>query len=399
MSPRVHFGNGWVHDSVLEVYKEDIARFRVLMITDADDPFIQLKRGEVPRLQALQLHNGTVYRWNRACYGVTDGKPHLRIENRILPSGPSPVDEVANAAFWFGLVHGMAHRYDDIKELMAFDHAKSNFIAASRLGLGSQLMWFDGKYISAHRLICEELLPIAREGLERAEIDAEDIDKYLGLIDDRVRLQRTGAQWMLDSITEMKKHEGSRAERLDALVAGMLERQQDGAPVHTWTLASLIEKPGSQQMLGTRVEHYMTTEIFTVQEEELVEFVASLMDWQRIRHVIVEDNKHRLVGLVTHRNLLRYLATSDHDPESLTPVKDIMIKKPLSVSPATSTMDAIKIMRDQKVSALPVVQDGQLVGIITERDFLRIAGKLLDESMDGPPEKEDAPVKEGEQAT
>src|SRR5690606_3167144 len=136
MSPRVHFGTDWVHESVTEIFKEDIARFRVLITAhDEDGPFDVLDRGEVPKLTALQLHNGTVYRWNRACYGIGNGIPHLRIENRILPAGPSILDEVANAAFWFGLVSGIANQEMDVKTLISFDEAKSNFVAAARHGL------------------------------------------------------------------------------------------------------------------------------------------------------------------------------------------------------------------------------------------------------------------------
>ena len=171
MSPRVHFGTGWVESSVTELFKEDIARFRVLLTAEeAEDPFDVLARGDVPKLKALQLHNGTVYRWNRACYGITDGKPHLRIENRILPAGPTIVDEFANAAFWFGLVSGLARSGVDVKAEMAFDDAKSNFIAAARLGLGSQLVWLGGERVPAHELICDRLVPLAREGLAASGI-------------------------------------------------------------------------------------------------------------------------------------------------------------------------------------------------------------------------------------
>ena len=383
MSPRVHFGTDWVRESVTEIYKEDIARFRVLMTTDHEDPFIALEQGGIPRLRSLQLHNGTVYRWNRACYGVTDGKPHLRIENRILPAGPSVVDEVANAAFWFGAVFGMVRKYPDLTTLMDFDDAKSNFIAAARLGLGSQLRWFHGESVPADELICESLLPIAREGLDAAGIDPADSDRYLQVIDNRVRSGKTGSSWQLWSVAQMRKQPSSRAERLDSLVAATLARQKEGHPVHEWELATLAEGPVSRRIQGTRVEHYMSTDLFTVHEEELVEFVAVLMDWRHIRHVVVEDHKHRLVGLVTHRNLLRYLAensTAGIEHADM-PVKKIMVRNPLSVTPETLTVEAIRLMRENRISALPVVREEQLVGIITEGDFIRIAGQLLDDSL------------------
>ena len=105
------------------------------METD-EDPFEALRAGRAPELKALRLHNGTVYRWNRGCYGITDGKPHLRIENRILPSGPSILDEVANAAFWFGLISSLVEQYDDIRRVITFEDAAANLQAAGRHGPG-----------------------------------------------------------------------------------------------------------------------------------------------------------------------------------------------------------------------------------------------------------------------
>lgn len=386
MSPRVHFGTEWVKESVTEIFKEDISRFRVILSTEEpEQPFEKLEKGEVPHLRALQLHNGTVYRWNRACYGITDGKPHLRIENRILPSGPTAIDEVANAAFWFGLVSGIYRKYGDISKLMLFDDAKNNFIAAARLGLSSQLTWLDGQRLPANQLICQELLPLARQGLRSSGINDDDIEKYLGVIEARVEAQRTGADWQIESLAKMRESnpQSTRAERLNSLVLEMLDRQIDGSPVHTWECAKLRKRTGPTEMETTRVEHFMTTDLFTVHEDELVDFVACLMDWQRIRHVLVEDQNHRLVGLVTHRGVLRFLAEhgGTRDDHGGVAVRDIMVKDPISVTPDTPSREAIKIMRDQRIGALPVVRDSQLVGLITERDFLSIAGQILDDTM------------------
>src|SRR5437763_1146764 len=121
---RVSFGTRWIKKSVLEIYQEDIARFRMLVGSDLDeDPMAKLDRGELPLLKALRLHNGTIYRWNRACFGITEGKPHLRIENRVMPSGPSTIDEIANSAFWFGLMAEMGAREEDITRRIDFDQA------------------------------------------------------------------------------------------------------------------------------------------------------------------------------------------------------------------------------------------------------------------------------------
>ncbi len=406
MSPRVHFGTGWVEESVTEIFKEDISRFRVLLTTDLDeDPFEVLQAGGVPKLQALQLHNGTVYRWNRACYGMTDGEPHLRIENRILPSGPTPADEVANAAFWFGLVSGLAARHADISQVMDFDDVKSNFMAAARLGLDAQFAWTHGRKLPASEVILGELLTIARQGLDASQVDAADAERYLGIIRERTETRKTGAQWQLDSLVK-SKGKGSRAERLSALVAAMAELQEKGQPVHTWPPADFDESDRTQRMQSSRVEHYMATDLFTVHEEESVEFVACLMNWQRIRQVLVEDQQHRLVGLVSHRNLLRYLAEhSLQEDRQGVPVRAIMVRDPISVPPEMPTTEAIEIMRKNQIGSLPVVRDDHLVGIITERDFIHIAGQLLDASLgttsvvegdvpDEPSEEEEMPLRE-----
>lgn len=381
MSPRVHFGSGWVESSVMELYKEDIVRFQVIMTSEFDDPFDVLKSGGIPKLSALQLHNGTVYRWNRACYGITDGKPHLRIENRILPSGPSVVDEVANSAFWFGLVAGLAARHNDIRPLLHFDEAKSNFVASARLGLSAEINWIDGKTWPVAELIRSELLTVAREGLERNEISSRDIDLYLNVIDERVESRMTGSQWQLVSLAQMKETGSTRAQRLDTLVSRMVHFQKQGIPGHRWEIAGTVDEEVSR-IPSSRVEHYMSTDLFTVHEDELIEFVAVLMDWRKIRHVLIEDKKHRLVGIITHRAVLRYLsevAASGVNEDK--PASFIMIRDPISVSPETTTRDAIKLMRDHLIGALPVVRDGHLVGIVTESDFSKMASMLIDKSL------------------
>ena len=381
MSPRVHFGTRWVKDSVTEIFKEDISRFRVLLTTDLDEnPVEVLDEGGVPSLQALQLHNGTVYRWNRACYGITNGKPHLRIENRVLPSGPTVVDEVANAAFWYGLVSALAERYDDVSSAMDFDDAHHNFIAAARQGLASQFTWIDGTTAPAHELILKHLLPQAREGLRHAGVEEDDVDRYLGIIEDRVSSGQTGSEWQLRSLQNMKDF-GTRSERLSALTRVMIERQKEGDPVHTWDLATLEDSYSPSGVRDTHVEDYMSTDLFTVHENESIEFVACLMDWQHIRHVLIEDEQHRLVGLVSHRTLLRHLSDRDGAPEGGVPVKEIMVDDPISVEPDLPTVEAIRMMRSEKIGALPVVREGQLVGIITESDFIEIAGNLLDDTI------------------
>ncbi len=381
LSPRVRFGEGWVEDSVTELFQEDIARFRVLMAQEIEeDPMEVLEAGGVPRLEALQLHNSTVYRWNRPCYGISDGKPHLRIECRALPAGPTIIDEVANAAFWIGLVTGMARSCEDVPAALPFDEAKANFLAAARQGLRAGLHWIDGETVAARDLILENLLPLARTGLVEAGVDEADAERYLGIIEERVETGTTGADWALRSLAELEG-EGTRGERLAALVAATARNQREGTPVHRWELAGL-EEAGEPQQTYLRVEQYMVTDLFTVNEEELVEMVAFLMDSRQIRQVLVEDDEHRLVGLVSYRSILRMVAAGDHAGVDV-PVREIMERDPMTCAPETPTTEAIEMMRKERISCLPVTKDGRLVGLVSERDFMPMVYELLQERLAG----------------
>lgn len=379
--PRVSFGRQWVRASALEIFREDIRRFRSILSTDIDeDPFEAIGNGRAPTLKALQLHNSTVYRWNRVCYGISEGKPHLRIENRMLPSGPTPVDEVSNAAFWFGLVSGIATEYGDISSLLSFDDAHTNFFSAAQNGLNCQLFWIDGRLEPARKMILKHLLPLARRGLEDSGLAQRDIDHYLGTIQGRVESSHTGSQWQLSSLSGMGG-KGPMTERLAAITAGMVARQGAGEPSHTWTPARLEEGGGWQQNY-LRVEQWMDTDIVTVNEHEPVELVAQLMDWNNVRYVLVEDDGNRLVGQVSQRALLQLIGT--YNPEqrdSPMPVSEIMQSSPVTVSPETSTLETINLMRRHRMSALPVVKNGQLVGRVTERQFMIMARQLLEEKL------------------
>jgi CBS domain-containing protein len=378
-SPRVTFGTGWIRNSVLELYKEDIARFRTLVGTDLDeDPFEKLKQGVTPELKALRLHNGTIYRWNRACYGVIDGKPHLRIENRVLPSGPTVVDEVANATFWFGLMGALSDQYDDITKVIEFETAAMNFTTAARQGLGAHFSWFEGREGMASNLILDSLIPAAWDALSRRGIDAGDIERYLGVIERRVWSGQTGSRWLLGSLSGMKD-KGTPAERLNALTAAVVARQKENRPVSEWEPAQVGEAGGWKHNYF-RIEQYMTTDIYSVQEDEPIDLVANLMEWQKIRHVPVEDAAHHLVGLVSYRGVLRAYAHSGDQSAHLS-VSEVMKRNPITVSPETTTLEAIALMRDHGIGCLPVVQEGRLIGIVTEHDFMDIAGELLEQKL------------------
>ncbi len=373
---RVTFGNCWVKESILEIFQEDIARFRVLFAHEVyeEDALQMVADGKAPGLKALQLHNGTIYRWTRPCYGITNGKPHLRIENRLFPSGPTIIDEVANAAFWLGLIKGMTKAYPDITRELDFDDVKANFYAAARGGLKAQFVWPNHETIPAQDLILKQLLPMSREGLQAAGLDSADITRYLDIIEERVSSGRTGAQWMLSSFSELKRTE-SLDKCLLSIAQAASDREKGGKPVHKWKLAGKADP--SKHFV--KIEQIMTTDLFTVNPEDSIDLVLNVMHWRHIRHIPVEDNNNRLVGMVNYRSLVNLIREGklnlDH---SLTPVSTIMQTDMPTVQPSTPTQNAIELMRSEGASCLPIVYEEQLVGIVTERDFLTLAAEFLE---------------------
>ncbi|MDR8392830.1 glutamate-cysteine ligase family protein [Aliifodinibius sp. S!AR15-10] len=377
-SPRVTFGNEWVSNGILDIFREDTARYRVLLSSEIEEDVDQkMAEGTPPMLAALQVHNGTVYRWNRPCYGISEGKAHLRIENRVFPSGPTVTDEVANSAFWLGLMNKLEDYYPDIPEVMDFDQAKMNFVAASKMGLDTNFRWFNDKRVSAADLITEELLPIAREGLEKANIRKSDIDTYLDIIEERVVSGQTFSHWMTENYASLLKQNSSKELSLAAMTTAMIKYQKKGEPVHQWGRARMddLEHWEPSSLL---VEEFMTTDLFTVQKDDILEFTADLIEWRRIRYVPVEDDKKHLVGLVTMRMIFReYNSALHHDEELHTTVEEIMIKNPITIHPEASIIEAMDIMESQKIGCLPVVKNNRLVGIITETNYMTITGRLL----------------------
>jgi predicted transcriptional regulator len=223
-------------------------------------------------------------------------------------------------------------------------------------------------------------LPQARAGLRSAKIAERDIDGYLGLLEERVRRGRTGARWTIDSLAAMGD-KGTKDQRMCALVRATVVRQRGDAPGHTWELADIGEFDGWRASY-LQVGQFMTTDLFTVHPEDVVDLAASLVDWRHIRHVPVEDNEGRLVGLVSHRSLLRLVGLGMKGAERQpVAVKDIMKKEPVTVTPGTATLEAIELMRQRRVGCLPVVEEGRLVGIITERDLIRVAAMLFEKHL------------------
>lgn len=375
-SARVNFGNQWLDKSILEIYKEDILRYRILLGAEIEKNSLEaIEAGKAPKLQALQVHNGTVYRWNRPCYGISpNGKPHLRIENRVLGAGPTVLDEMANTAFWLGVMEGMADQFDDIRDHMSFDDARDNFMKGARSGMDCKFTWLNNEKIAARELTQEVLLPLARHGLKKYNINSEDIDRYLGVIEERAKRHMNGSRWMLQAYTNFQKETHSD-ESLTSLTAAIYNNQTQSKPAHEWPLPKLNEfhQYDPSQLL---VEEFMTTDIFTLQEDDLLEFASSLMDWADISSMPVEDSKGNLIGLITSKQILKFFAHQNKAHQDAT-VKSIMNTQPHTVTPQMKIVEVIKVMKEHKLKVLPVVKGQELIGIISERNFVNMSKRLI----------------------
>ncbi|MFG2294207.1 glutamate-cysteine ligase family protein [Streptomyces sp. NPDC048603] len=247
--PRTWFGERWV-DSVYELFAENVRYFPSLLpICDEEEPLRVLAEGGVPSLQELVLHNGTVYRWNRPVYGVADGLPHLRVENRVLPAGPTVTDVVANAAFYYGLVRTLADEKSPVWSRLPFAEAEANFDAACRYGIDARLRWprrgRSGGLASvpAVRLVLDELLPMAAAGLDAWGIEPADRDHYLGIIEERCRRRVNGSTWQVDTYHRGLAGGLDRDAALAATTRRYSELMHKGDPVHTWPVG-LPDLPG-----------------------------------------------------------------------------------------------------------------------------------------------------------
>jgi CBS domain-containing protein len=304
-------------------------------------------------------------------------RSHLRIELRCLPSGPTISDEVANGAFWLGLMNELGATIDDVADRMSFDEARVNLYAAARDGLRARFTWLDGEEVLAQPLVLDRLLPLARAGLERAKVNVRDINRYLGVIERRARSLHTGSSWQLNSLTRMKGR-GTPGARATALVAGMVARQKSDAVVADWDLATLSEEKAASSDYQ-KVSQLMVSDIYSVSPDDPVELVSELMAWERVRYVPVEDEKGRLVGLVSSRGVMRHLTDVARGATARgQAVSSIMKTDLVTVTPDSSTTSAIALMKRHKVGALPVVVEGHIVAMLTENEFVDAATRVLE---------------------
>ena len=251
---------------------------------------------------------------------------------------------------------------DDVRRVMEFDDAKGNFMAAARYGLSAELRWLGGQRVNARDLILSDLLPRAREGLAFKGIERGAADRYLDLIEERVSSGRTGPSgpW-----TPWRAWE--RVAPSTSATGRWRRRPMRGKPRgcrSTRALADLDEISDWRHSFRT-VGQIMSRDLFTLHPEDVIDLAASLMDWEHIRYVPVEDDEGKLCGLVSQRMILRLLIkrqASRAAAEEPIAVKEVMIPEPIIVSPKHTTLQAMRIMRERKISCLPVVEGERLVG-------------------------------------
>ncbi|ALG06041.1 hypothetical protein [Kibdelosporangium phytohabitans] len=232
--PRVWFGERWI-TSIFDLFEENVRYFPGLLPEIEDeDPMAELAEGRAPTLRELRLHNGTVWRWNRPVYDVVDGAPHLRVENRVLPAGPTVVDLVANAAFFYGAQRALVNEDRPLWTQMSFQAAEENMYSAARHGLGAPLYWPGIGWIPPDELVLRKLLPMAHEGLRDCGVSDTARERYLDVIEQRCVARRNGASWQRETVAKLEQRGMSRDRALVGMLRAYIELMHTGEPVHTW---------------------------------------------------------------------------------------------------------------------------------------------------------------------
>lgn len=219
---RVTFGVRYIEDHLSEVFVANRRRYPVLLPQIKDTP--------AEKLSHLRLQNGTIWRWNRPLVGWDDdGTPHYRIEQRVVPAGPTVLDSMANAAFYYGLVTYLAENETRPHERAQFFTTRDNFYDCAKHGLDARIRWDHVDDQRVDKLILDVFLPMAEEGLKQHDVDPRDIQRYLGVIEARSKNGQNGANWQRNFV---KKHKVGMAEMLEAYIL----RQETALPVHEWPL-------------------------------------------------------------------------------------------------------------------------------------------------------------------
>lgn len=232
--PRVWFGERWI-TSVFDLFEENARYFPALLpVLDEEDPLAVLETGGTPSLAELRLHNGTIWRWNRPVYDVVDGMPHLRVENRVLPAGPTVIDILANGAFYFGALRALAYADRPVWSQMSFGAAEENFTRAAVDGLDAAVYWPGDGELAVSELVLRRLLPLAHEGLREWGVDDQVRERMLGIVRDRCLSGRNGAAWQVAAVRHFEAAGCARGEALRRMTLAYVEHMHSNEPVHTW---------------------------------------------------------------------------------------------------------------------------------------------------------------------
>ena len=365
--PRVSFGNSWIKDSILELFTDDISRYPPLVFSKFEENSIEsVKKGIMPKLKALNLHNGTLYKWNRLCYGVHENTAHLRIENRYIPSGPSVKDEIANALLWVGVMQGMPKKYQKIWKKMSFYDARGNFINAARTGINTYFNWFD-KGISAKKLLENILIPMAKEGLLKSKINESEINYYLGIIQKRIDTSTTGSKWIIRNKRKLRE-KVSKYESNIILTEHIYKNQISNKVISEWNSVDFYENKSDKKY--NKLYKIMSTSIFVVHENDLIKLALKIMEWKQINHISVVNKRNKIVGVIEKKQLDELDFSSKKVLNMV--AKNIMNKDFDVAHPEMSYKKSKELILNTKNTCVAVITEDKLVGIFTKSDLERI---------------------------
>jgi predicted transcriptional regulator len=361
--PRVYFGDQWLTESPSYLWKNEVARFPLVFRGEGfPSSKDEMTKGLKPGLRSVRLHTGTTYTWNRLCYGVDQNQAHIRIECRYLPAGPTLKDEIANLVFWLGLMKAANYQENDIFNKINFSSVKNNFYKAARYGILSEFDFF-GKNLPAVTLCEETLIPMASKALKEEGMDAGLVDQHLKVIADRIRQNQTGATWMVDNHRKLlSRFKPSLISKI--LVTTSLEYQKKDVPVSEWqpVIEDKLHYFFHQHFEALTAKDIMSNKIQAISSEATVSFAFHIMEWQDFRHLVVEDQKDRFIGMVCRSDIEQYKDVED--PIILYLHKEVKLVD--TTTPLTEVQDYLQKNPDK---AVIVIRDQKTVGIITDNDL------------------------------
>ncbi|MDO5053496.1 MAG: glutamate--cysteine ligase [Pseudoclavibacter sp.] len=234
--PRVMFGDRWI-TSIFDLFEENVRYFPALLAELSDEePLAVLEAGGTPKLHEFNLHNGTIYRWNRPIYDTVGDRPHLRVENRVLPAGPTVADVMANAAFYYGLVRSLVDSERPVWSRLSFSAARENFHMCAKHGMDARIYWPRLGELRVDEFVLRYALPAAQEGLERWRVSNRVIDRYLTIIEERCITGLNGATWQTRAVERLEERGEDRRRALHGMLDRYLEHMHTNEPVHSWPL-------------------------------------------------------------------------------------------------------------------------------------------------------------------